>query len=145
MKTWIKIGIGVGIVAVIALFLAYKFVYQKQQPDYENMDAAFTTTARNLYEAFKSNKDEAAGKFNGEVLVLTGTLGKVETADSTITLVFIFNRSELSEEGVRCIMLPSFNQDASRLQPDGEVRIKGYCTGFSGTDVVLEHCSVMSQ
>lgn len=145
MKMWMKIGIGIAGLGLIAAFLVYHFVYNKQHPDYEKMDADFTMTAQELYQAFKEGSPAASAKYNGKVIALTGTLGKMETADSLVTAVFIFNRGDFGDEGVRCTMLPKYNVEAAKLQPDGEVRVKGYCTGFTDTDVILEKCSVINQ
>ena len=145
MKLWMKIGIGVAALGLLAAFLVYHFVYNKQHPDYEKMDADYTLTAQDLYQAFKAGSPAASAKYNGKVIALTGTLGKMETADSLVTAVFIFNRGDFGDEGVRCTMLPKYNAEAVKLQPDGEVRIKGYCTGFNDTDVILEKCSIINQ
>ena len=145
MKTWIKIVLGLVVVGIIALFLVYKFVYNKQHPDYENIEAEFTVDAPDLYQAYKTNKDAASAKYNGKVIAVTGKLSKVETADSLVTAVFVFNQGDFGDEGIRCTMLRKFNDEAGRLQPDGEVKVKGYCTGYNETDVVLEKCSIIPQ
>jgi hypothetical protein len=145
MKTWIKIVIGLVVVGIIGLFLVYKFVYNKQHPDYENIEPAYTLTAPELYQAFKTGKDAASVKYNGKVIALTGKLSKVETADSLVTAVFVFNQGDFGDEGIRCTMLRKFNDEASKLQPDGEVKVKGYCTGYNETDVIFEKCSIIPQ
>ncbi|MCX6306999.1 MAG: hypothetical protein NT040_18705 [Bacteroidetes bacterium] len=145
MKTWIKILLGLVVVGIIALLLVYKFVYNKQHPDYENLEPAFTVTAQDLYQAYKTNKEAASAKYNGKIIALTGKLSKMETADSLVTAVFVFNQGDFGDEGLRCTMLKKFNDAADKLQPDGEVKLKGYCTGYNETDVVLEKCSIINQ
>jgi len=145
MKTWIKILLGLLVVGVIAILLVYKFVYNKQHPDYENAEPAFTVTALQLYEAYKGNKDAASAMYDGTMIALLGKLSKVEAADSFVTAVFVFNQGDFGDEGIRCTVLKKFNTEADKLQPDGEVKIKGYCTGYNETDVILEKCSIINQ
>jgi len=66
MKTWIKVIIGLVFVGIIIGFLVYKFVYNKQHPDYENMEASVTLNAQDLYQAFKKNSVDASAKYNGK-------------------------------------------------------------------------------
>ncbi len=145
MKTWVKIVVGLVVVGLIAMLLVYKFVYNKQHPDYEKAEAAFTVSARELYQAYKSNKAAASAKYNGKVIAITGNLSKVETVDSLVTAVFVFNQGDFGDEGIRCTMLHKFNDAANKLQPDGEVKVKGYCTGYNETDLILEKCSIINQ
>jgi hypothetical protein len=145
MKTWIKIVLGLIIIGIISLLLVYKFVYNKQHPDYENIEPAFSVTAEELYQAYKANKETSAVKYNGKMIALTGKLSKVETADSLVTAVFVFTQGDFGDEGIRCTVLKKFNDAADKLQPDGEVKLKGYCTGYNETDVILEKCSIINQ
>ncbi len=144
MRKWIKVFMVVAAIAVIAGVLVYKFVYNKKHPDYEKTAAAYTLTAKDLYDAFTADAGAADAKYTGRVIEISGILGKTETADSSVTVVFVFHQGDFGDEGVRCTMLEKYRQEAQRLQPDGEVRIKGYCTGFTG-DVVLEKCSILYQ
>lgn len=145
MKTWIKVVIGLFVVGLIAAFLGYTFIYNKQHPDYENAEAAFNMTAVDLYQAFKNNAVNASAQYNGQVITLAGKLSKIETADSLVTAVFVFNQGDFGDEGIRCTMLKKFNDEANRLQSDGEIIVKGFCTGYNETDVILEKCSLINQ
>jgi len=40
-------------------------------------------------------------------------------------------------------MLDNYRDDALALQKDQMVTIKGYCTGYNDTDVILEKCSII--
>ncbi len=140
-----KILLGLFVVGLIAGFLVYKFVYNKQHPDYENVAPSVTINAQDLYRAFKDNKDAASHLYNGKMIAITGKLGKIEAVDTLVTAVFVFNQGMFGDEGIRCTMLKKLNDAARKLQPDGEVRIKGYCTGYNETDVILEKCSIVNQ
>ncbi|MDP1621621.1 MAG: hypothetical protein Q8M08_04690 [Bacteroidales bacterium] len=145
MKTWIKIVLGIVVIGIIAIFLIYKFVYNKEHPDYENIEASISLTTTELYQAFKSNKDDASARYNGQVIALTGNLSKIEAVDSLVIAVFVFEQGIFGDEGIRCTMLQKFNDVAGKLQPDGEVKVKGYCAGYNDTDVILEKCSIINQ
>jgi hypothetical protein len=145
MKTWVKIVLGLIVIGLIASFLIYHFVYNKQHPDYENTDAAFAMNTQDFYQAYKTDKKVASEKYDGKVIELTGNLSKVESVDSLVTAVFVFAQGDFGDEGIRCTFLQKFNNEAVKLQPDGEVRLKGYCTGYNETDVILEKCSIINQ
>jgi len=145
MKTWVKIVIGLSITGIIAAVLVYFFVYNKPHPNYEKMDAAYTLTTADLYKAYTTNKTLAGNKYNGKVIALSGKLAKVEVSDSLTICVFVFNKGMFGDEGVRCTMLPGYREQATKFQPDGEVKLKGYCTGFNDSDVILDKCSIVKQ
>ncbi len=145
MKTWVKIFLGLVVLGLVALFFVYKFVYNKQHPDYENIEASYNLNAQDLFQAYKTNKEAASAKYNGKVIALTGKLSMMETADSLVTAVFVFSQGDFGDEGIRCTMMQKFNEAADKLQPDGEVKLKGYCTGYNETDVILEKCSIINQ
>ena len=145
MKNWVKVLLGLFIVGLIAAFLVFKFVYNKQHPDYEKMEPAFSLSTQELYTAFTGNKTVASAKYNGMVVALNGKLSKVEVVDTMVTAVFVFKQGMFGDEGIRCTMLKKFNDAAKKLQPDGDVKIKGYCTGFNDTDIIFEKCSIVNQ
>jgi len=145
MKIWVKIVVGLVITGIIAVVLVYFFVYNKPHPNYEMMGATYTITAADLYKVYTSNKTLAGNKYNGKVIALSGMLAKVEVSDSLTICVFVFNKGMFGDEGVRCTMLPGYREQAKKFQPDGEVKLKGYCTGFNDTDVILDKCSIVKQ
>jgi hypothetical protein len=145
MKTWIKILIGLFITGIIAAVLVYFFVYNKPHPNYEKMDADYSIPAEVLYHDYSSDKTNAGNKYNGKVIAVSGKLSRVEVIDSLTICVFVFNKGVFGDEGLRCTMLPNFREQAKNFHPDGEVHLKGYCTGFNDTDVILEKCSIVQQ
>lgn len=145
MKLWLKILLGTLAVGIISLLLVYKFVYNKPHPDFDAEQPAFTLNAKDLYDEYRNAPDASAAKYNGQMVEITGTLSRVEAPDSLDVAVFVFNKGDFGDEGIRCTMLPRHNAQAKKLQPDGEIRIKGFCTGYNDPDVVLEKCSIISQ
>jgi len=143
MRTWIKIIIALALIGFIAAILLYIFLYNKPHPDFEKAEAAYTLAATDLYKNFTANKTEAGGKYNGKVIEVNGKIAKVEAKDSLTICVFVFEQGMFGDQGVRCTMLPSYKERAVKIQPGSEVRVKGYCTGFNDTDVILEKCSII--
>lgn len=143
MNNWIKLGIVLLILVIVAVIIGLR-MYFKPHPDYEKAEAKFTMSANRLYNEFKTGQEGASKKYNGLVIAIDGTLGKVETADSLVVAVFVFNTGDFGDEGIRCTLLPDFNDKAKKLTPGSLVSIKGYCTGFNGTDVIMEKCSFPS-
>ncbi|MEI6889233.1 MAG: OB-fold protein [Bacteroidales bacterium] len=145
MKTWIKIVSVLFLTGIIAAILVYFFVYNKPHPDFEKMDAAYTLAAEDFYKTYVTNKTEAGNKYNGKVIAVTGKLTKTETSDSLTVCVFVFNNGMFGDEGLRCTMLPGYGDQVRKLQPGSEVNLKGFCTGFNDTDVVLDKCSIVKK
>jgi hypothetical protein len=145
MKAWVKVVCGLIFTGVLAVVLVYFFIYNKPHPNYETMDAAYSIAAEDLYKAYSSGKTEAGKKYDGKVIAVSGKLTKVEVIDSLTICVFVFNQGMFGDEGLRCTMLPKFRDQAKNFYFDGEVKLKGYCTGFNDTDIILEKCSIVNQ
>jgi hypothetical protein len=143
MKTWIKLLLAAFVVGIIGIALIYVFIYNKPHPNYETMVPQFRLTAQDLYNSYKDNKPFAEKRYNGQLIEINGKLGHVEAHDSIAIAVFVFENGMFGDEGVRCTMIPKFNEDAKKLIPDGNIKIKGYCTGYNDSDVILEQCSIL--
>ncbi len=141
MKTWLKFLIAVAFVFLAAGVIVYIFVYNKPHKDYERASPDFELTAEELYLAFISDRAEAESLYNGKVLQLTGQVDDVEKIDDMVIVVFAFSEGFFGLEGVRCTMLENHHEKALSLQSGDSVIIKGFCAGFSDSDVIMEHCS----
>jgi hypothetical protein len=67
----------------------------------------------------------------------------VETPDSLTIVVFALGEGMFGDEGIRLTMLDNHSQAAIALLKDASATLKGYCTGYNGTDVILEKCSIV--
>ncbi len=144
MRTPVKIIAVLLFTGIVAAALVYFFVYNKPHPDYEKLDADFTLPVEELYKTYSADKTKAGSRYNGKVIVVTGKLSRVETSDSLIICVFVFNKGMFGDEGVRLTMLPKNGSEALKLSPGTEVKLKGYCTGFNDSDVILEKSSIVN-
>ncbi|MEI6062947.1 MAG: hypothetical protein WCR72_19745 [Bacteroidota bacterium] len=143
MKNWLKIALALLALGFITGAVVAYFLYNKPHPDYEKIDAAYTLAAADLYKEFTADKNKAGTKYNGKVVAVTGKLSKVEVKDSLTTCVFVFEQGMFGDQGVRCTMLPAFREKAGKLQPGADLKLKGYCTGFNDTDIILDKSSIV--
>lgn len=132
-----KIIIPIVIIASTVLAYIYIFVYNKSHPKYEQVKPEFVIGAEKLFSNFTSNVDN--DKFLGKFIAVAGTLDSVEETDSTTTLMFVFNEGMFGDEGVRCSMI----KPTKGLNSNIKIKLKGLCTGYNGTDVILEYCSII--
>ena len=126
---------------VLALLLVYLFLYNKPHRDFERARPDLQMSAESLYRAFTEDERTAESELIGKVLEITGEVYAVEETNDMVIVAFVFEEGFFGGEGVRCTMLENHHQKALQLNPGQEVVIKGYCTGFTGSDVILEHCS----
>lgn len=143
MKKWLKILAILAVIGLIAAFLVYKYVYNKPHTDYAAAKPDYILPAQDLYNAFKNHPEASAKLYNGKVIQIQGELARTESTDSLVVLVFSFNQGMFGDEGIRGTMIRKLNEEGKKLVPAGNVTIKGYCTGFNDTDVILEQCSVI--
>ncbi len=141
---FVKIGLAVVIVGLIGAFAVYHFVYNKPHKDYTKEEPAYSLKAETLFNEFVNDTQKANEKYTGKVLQISGRPNKVENTDSTLVLVFAFEEGMFGDEGIRCHMLPEY-QSTDDLNLAGDMNLKGFCTGYNDTDVILEHCSVPSK
>lgn len=138
----VKILLTLFVLAVIAGLAAYQFVYNKPHTNYEEASPAFTLQAQDFYQAFTEDREQAEETYNGKVIEFTGTLDILEENQDFHTAVFVFDDGLFGPEGIRCTMLDHHTQNLA--ERTGEtVQIKGFCSGFSGSDVIMEHCSII--
>lgn len=142
MKLWLKLLITGAIIFIVTMVVIYIFVYNKPHTDYEKSKPKYVLTAEDLYHAFIENRTETESKFNGNIVLITGSLTSIEQSEDLIILNFSFSDGLFGDEGVRCTMLENHHEKSKQLAPGTEVSVKGLCTGFTGSDVILEFCSL---
>ncbi len=142
MKKYQKILLALGIFGLIAAFLIYFFVYNKPHPDYKKASPAFVLTAAELYQAYIDNRSTAESTYNGKIIQISGRVDDIEIVDTLRVIMFSFETGAFGAEGVRCSMMPEFNEAIDNLEIGDYVTIKGFCSGFNDTDIILENCSL---
>lgn len=142
MKKWIKILVIMGVAGIIAAGLGYKFIYNKPHKDYEKAKAEFSITGESLFNDYRSDRASAEQKYNGKVLEVSGILNKIDRPDSLTIAVFVYEEGMFGDEGLRLTMLPN-HSDKIKPYLSKNIKIKGYCTGYNDTDIILEKCSIV--
>jgi hypothetical protein len=142
MNKKFKLLLGTLVIIIVGVVALYLYIY-KSHPNYEKLKAEFTISSKSIYDDFKSDSKAAALNYNGKMIEINGTISKIEVSDTLVTVVFAFSQGVFGDEGVRCAMLPKFNQRAKRLKGGDHIVIKGLCQGFNDTDVIFEKCSLV--
>ncbi len=143
MKNRLKISSGFLVIFIIAATLVYIFVINRPHRNFEEATPDFVLTASELYSDYSGMDVVVVKKFTGKVLQISGDISNIEKVDSIVIVVFVFNQGIFGDEGVRCTMLPKYNKAALKLKPEASFTIKGFCTGYNDTDVILEKCSIV--
>ena len=141
MSKWYKIIAVFVILGALGGILGYYFVYNKPHTDYEKAAPDYRITGQQLFHEFTDNATLAQQAYNGKVLEVSGTVTSVENPDSLTIVVFALNEGLFGDEGIRFTMLEAYHKDANALHPGDAITIKGYCTGYNDTDIILEKCS----
>jgi len=140
MKKVFKAGIAIAVLLALAAAYVWFFVYNKPHRDFEKAAPDVVESARQCYLNFKKS---AKAPESGKVVELYGIPKGVERSDSLVTVVFAFQEGMFGDEGIRCALLPKYNREAGRISSHDTLRIKGFCSGYNGTDVILENCSIV--
>ncbi len=143
MKKILKIGAGLALLAILAGVYIWFFVYNKPHRDYEKADADFIISAEDCYNHYASGNSQSQ-LYLDNVLQIDGIPSSIESTDSTMIVVFAFSSGMFGDEGIRCTMLQNQFGKIKNLTLSENISIKGYCTGYNGTDVILEHCSLVT-
>ena len=143
MKIGIKIGFGILVIGIVAGILGYVFVYNKPHRDFEIATPDYSLSTFNLFDSYITDRENAEANYNGKVLLLEGIVQKTEKVDSLVIAVFVFQEGMFGDEGIRCTMLPKYNEEMMKVKPGTNVKIKGFCTGYNDTDVILEKCTLI--
>jgi hypothetical protein len=140
LKKFILISLVIGLAVGVYTWF---FVYNKPHADYAQMEAVAEMTAETCYSAF-ANSDTIAQSWLGQVIQVSGTVSLLEQVDSTWIYVMVVNPDGMfGPEGIRCSMKIDA-QDWGMQEYPADLSIKGYCTGFNETDVILEQCIIVN-
>ena len=131
------------LVGAISGFLVWKYYINRPSKTYENEPAAYKLSASELFHDFQNDKTKADAKYLGKVIQISGILKNVEQIDTIVKVVFAFSQGLFGDEGIRCTILQKDAAKAKKLGENYPITLKGYCTGFNDTDVILEKCIIV--
>ena len=128
----------------LAVYLGYRFVYNKPHRNIEKATPDYTVTANDLYGAFEANEEAAFAQYADQVLLVEGEVESVEAQNDTmITVVLVADGAMMG--GVSVLLSPeygtvdSYRQVAGKLESGDVVVLKGECTGFGLFGVELKN------
>jgi len=133
------------IVGVLGGTYVWFFVYNKPHRDIESATPDYTETALSLYTHYQGGLNSPEKNLDGTVVEFSGVPSKVEVGDSLHVVVFAFGEGMFGDEGIRCTFLPKYNTQIEQLNVNQQHTIKGFCSGYNGTDVILEQCSLINK
>ncbi len=142
MKTWLKILITLCLAGIVSAFLFNHYVINKPHPDYEKEPAKFSLKASELYKQYTTDRKTSEKKYNGQLIEIDGKYTRVEKSDTSSIVVFAFNQGMFGDEGIRCTLLPKYKTAIAAYPKGSEVKIKGFCSGYNDTDIILTKCSI---
>ena len=140
MKSCFRIVLIFAAILLIAALWFYFAIYKKPHVDYLKEEAEMEIRGEDLFNEYVADPLAAAKKYNGKVLIVTGTVDILEEAEDMNTAVMIFEEGFFGYEGVRITLLEGQEQKVTLGE---DMRLKGYCTGFTEADVIVEHGSVV--
>ena len=88
------------------------------------------------------DKKGSGEKYNGKVIQISGKYSGIEENDTLSVIVFSFKQGIFGDEGIRCILLTRYKNIKNNLPKDSLISIKGFCSGYNETDVILTNCSI---
>lgn len=141
MKKIYKTGLIVIILGIAGSIVVYLYM-NKPHPDYAGLEPDYTIMAETLFYEFKENAKSSAAKYNGKMIEITGKPDLTEMADTMLIVVYAFEEGMFGAEGIRCSVLPEFQDKINEDSFSESFSIKGYCAGYNDTDIILEKCSV---
>jgi hypothetical protein len=143
MKKWLRWLIAAIILVGLVIWSVNRFYINKPHTDYSKAKPDFSMTATNLYNDFKTDRTTSSTRYNGKVIEFSGQLTKIEATDTSAIAVFVFNQGMFGDEGIRCIFLPEFNDRAKKFTAGSQVKVKGFCTGATDSDIIIEKGSIV--
>lgn len=136
-----KIALLIFLLVIAAGLYVWVFVYNKPHTDFEQSKPEYVITAKKLFNDFTTNSKV---DYTGKVVQISGTAQQIEDADTSVIVVFVFNEGMFGSEGIRCSFIPKYNGQLRKIKFPSPLTLKGFCPGYNGTDVIMEHCSLIT-
>jgi len=76
------------------------------------------------------------------MLLVTGKLSALENVDSTTIAYFVLDEGMFGNEGIRISLFPEETGKLSASNLNKLTNIKGLCSGYNDTEIILEHGSI---
>ncbi len=125
------------VVALIAAVAMWKYTFKESESNVASHKTDVTIEAPVLLEAFETNEDSANMKYQGKVILVSGTVGSI-SKDSLGYSVYLKEKDAIS--GIIC-SFDNASFDSVRVKPGAFINVKGICTGYL-MDVQMNKCNI---
>ena len=142
MKNIKRIALVMLIAAFAGGMYTWFFVYNKPHPDYENLKAEYNYKPQALFDEYRTQNAVANEKCTGKMISIKGKIDFVESSENGTIVVFVLDRGIFGDEGIRCTLLDKYSTVTDNLDENAMVEIKGFCSGYNETDVIMEKCTI---
>jgi hypothetical protein len=144
MKPKTKKIIGYTVAALLVVIAGVAFYiykeYNRRVSDTATLKPDFSLAATDLVKEFESNDSLAGRKYMDKVLLVNGSVKKLEKDEAGFFTVILGDSTSTSS--VRCSVDSLHTEEMQSLRQWQSIQLKGVCTGFNrdellGSDVIL--------
>jgi hypothetical protein len=123
MRNWVKVALIIGGIGLLAAAGVVYYVYNKPHRDVSS-EKGVQLSAQNLYDAFRTNENDANKLYLDKAIELTGEVADVSTNQDGKTVVNFKTSDPLVV--INC----TFRDNPGELKPGQTITFKGICTGY---------------
>ena len=135
----IKILIGLIILMSIVILFALN-LYNKPHLNVEKTEADLVINIHELLDDYKNDENLANGKYVDRVIQISGEISEINIENGNSIIIF---KDSTGTSSVMCHMSPEENLKVLKLKKDGEIILKGICTGYL-LDVIMIRCVLVN-
>lgn len=119
--------------ATLAVAAIGYYYYNKPTESVSNLNSDYITTAKDLYQEFDTNEEEATKKYQNKVLEVSGVVDSISTNEQGSKIVILNSAGGM---GAVCFELDTSILSMKSCEKGQLVTIKGICSGKL-LDVIL--------
>lgn len=138
----------IGIAGILVIAAVGMYMYYMPHRDVQSENAAFTLDAGQLVNEFTNGPAESNAKYLDQVIIVSGTVAEI-TEDALLQKVVLL---KADNSGVSCTFMKETNENAVKLKPGDQVKIKGIVRLGASYDedldlaeyAILEKCDIVN-
>jgi Tfp pilus assembly protein PilV len=123
MRNWVKVALIIGGIGLLAAAGFVYYVYNRPHRDVST-EKGVQLSAQNLYDAFRTNENNANKLYLDKAIELTGEVADISTNQDGKTVVNFKTSDPLVV--INC----TFRDNPGELKPGQTITFKGICTGY---------------
>ena len=113
---------------------------EEQEQEQEQEPTVTEISAKELIDAYEADADAAKEKYNGKLLIITGTVDSMDmSGDSPYVLL---TGGEAYTTGAKCVFDPEDKSKLLQIEPGSTIKIQGK-VGEYVLDVTVENCAIV--